>query len=125
MTVTKCQYRTVQCSGSFRPRTLSTYKKSSIRLARWSMGCKVTPNAIRNKAEFDRRKLSRRTKLTNISQQWSINILKPLIFVCQKGSLCCALIGQNLISVICHVLVKLPKTVFTFCHSVTSAHFGR
>ena len=41
-----------------------------------------TFNATRNEAEFDRSKFSRRTKMTNFSQQQPINILKPLIFVC-------------------------------------------
>ena len=58
-----------------------------------------TPNATRNDAEFHRSKFSRKTKMTNISQQQPINILKALIFICHKGSLCCLLIGQNLISV--------------------------
>ena len=37
------------------------------------------PNATPNKAECNRSKFSRKTKMTNISQQQPINILKPLM----------------------------------------------
>ena len=42
-----------------------------------------TPNATRNEAEFDRSRFSMKTKKTNISQNQSVNILKPLVFVCR------------------------------------------
>ena len=40
---------------------------------------RLSPDATRNEAEFDRSKLTWRAKMTNISQQQPINILKPLI----------------------------------------------
>ena len=38
--------------------------------------------------------------MTNISQQQPMNILKPLIFSADKGSLSCVLIGQNVVSLL-------------------------
>ena len=68
-----------------------------------------TPNATRNETEFDRSMFSMRTKMTNISQKQPANIMKPLIFVCDKGSLSCVLIGQNLISLILRAFFKLKN----------------
>ena len=84
-----------------------------------------TPNATRNAAEFNRSKLSRKTKKTNLSQQQPINILKPLLSA-DKGSLSCVLIGQNLIPYYIYtfcVFLKFTKVCFAFIHSLTSFHF--
>ena len=82
-----------------------------------------TPNATRNMAEFNRSKFSRKTKMTNISQQQPMNILKPLFLSVDKGSLSCVLIGQNLISIFFFIFIKFTKACFAFCHSVTSFRF--
>ena len=42
-----------------------------------------------------------------------------------KGSLNCVLIGQNLISLILRVFLKLKKFSNAFNHSVTSFRFGK
>ena len=84
-----------------------------------------THNATRNEAEFNRSKISTKTKMTNISQQQPINILKPLFLSADKGLLSCVLIGQNLISVLFCVFLKFTKVCFALCHSVTYFHFGK
>ena len=44
---------------------------------------KTSKIETRNEVEFDRSRLSRRTKVTNISQQLPINIFKSLNFFCR------------------------------------------
>ena len=52
-------------------------------------------NTTRNEAEFNRSKISRKTKMTIISQKQTINILKLFFFLsADKGSLSCFLIGH-------------------------------
>ena len=51
--------------------------------------------------------------MTTICQKWSINILRPMIFFsAYKGSVSCALLCQNRISVFCRccVMVLVPPT---------------
>ena len=82
-----------------------------------------TPNATRNMAEFNVSKFSRKTKMTNISQQQPITFWNHWFWSADKGSLSCVLIGRNLISVRFFVLIKFTKVCFGFCHSVTSLPF--
>ena len=41
-----------------------------------------TPNAIRNDAEFDRTRFSRRTKMTNVSKKTASKHFETISFVC-------------------------------------------
>ena len=66
-----------------------------------------------------------RTKMNNISQKQPVNILKPLGFLCDKGSLSCVLIGQNLICLIVRAFFKLKKLANALIHSVSSFRFGK
>ena len=66
-----------------------------------------------------------RTKLTNISQKQTVNILKPLVFVCRQGitELRSDWSKPYFSNFMC--FFKLKKFANAFSHSVTSFHFGK
>ena len=82
-----------------------------------------TPSVTRNEAEFDRSKFSRRTKMTNISQQQPINILEPLIFDWLLGFHGLCSVWSKPYFRYFRVFFNLTKNRFAFCHSMMSVHF--